>query len=76
MLRIPEGFAHGFMALEDDTAMSYNITNSEWSKDHERGIIWNDKQIGIKWPVAEPIVSEKDRAHPSLESAEINFVYK
>ena len=76
MLWIPEGFAHGFLALEDDTVMSYNITGSEWSKDHERGIVWNDKKLGIKWPVPDPVVSEKDSMHPTFEKAEINFVYR
>ena len=49
MLWIPEGFAHGFIALEDDTRVLYNFT-SEYSKDSGRGILWSDSRIGIDWP--------------------------
>lgn len=57
---IPEGFAHGFMSLEDDTIVKYKTT-SLWSKKHERSILWNDKNINIKWPkINKFIVSKKD----------------
>lgn len=76
MIWIPEGFAAGMMALEDDSRLAYNTTN-EYSKPHERGIRWNDPAIGIKWPMEiVPLISEKDNAHPLLAEAEINFVYK
>ena len=58
MLWIPPGFAHGFVALEDSHII-YKTTN-EYSHEHERGIIWNDPEIRIEWPVSEPIVSARD----------------
>ncbi len=56
---IPEGFAHGFMSLEDNTLFAYKCTNV-WNKESERGIVWNDKELSIPWPEGEKIVSEKD----------------
>lgn len=60
MLWIPPGFAHGFQALEDSHVI-YKTT-SEYSVKHERGILWNDPEIGIEWPLENPIVSLKDAA--------------
>jgi len=72
MLYLPPGFAHGFLALEDDTHVYYKCTGT-YSKDDERAIIWDDPDIGIKWPVVEAggevILSEKDRTHPRLKDA-------
>lgn len=65
-LWIPPGFAHGFVALEDDTIFAYKCTNV-YSREHDRGVLWNDPVIGIDWGVAEPIVSEKDKQHPLLK---------
>ena len=57
---IPEGFAHGFMSLEDDTIVKYKTTRF-WSKKHERSILWNDKNINIKWPkINKFVISKKD----------------
>ncbi|MEK7499192.1 MAG: dTDP-4-dehydrorhamnose 3,5-epimerase, partial [Patescibacteria group bacterium] len=58
MLYIPPGFAHGFCALEEDSELVYYCTE-EYSKEHERGIVWNDPAIGIEWPVNSPIISER-----------------
>jgi dTDP-4-dehydrorhamnose 3,5-epimerase len=66
MIYIPEGFAHGFMALEDNTKLTYNCT-AEYSPEHEGGLVWNDPAIGIKWPIAELIVIERDAQFPTLE---------
>jgi dTDP-4-dehydrorhamnose 3,5-epimerase len=63
MLMVPEGFAHGFAALED-TLFYYKCTNL-YNKASESGIVWNDPDLKIKWPVASPIVSEKDIALPT-----------
>lgn len=57
---IPEGFAHGFLTLEDDTLFQYKCTNV-YSKEHDRGILWSDPALGIDWKVENPIVSEKDQ---------------
>lgn len=58
MAFIPEGFAHGFVALED-SIFSYKCTNV-YNKASETGIIWNDPDLNINWGVTDPIVSEKD----------------
>lgn len=65
-LWIPEGFAHGFLTLSSRVQFAYKATNY-YSPGHERSIIWNDKDIGIKWPnCKELILSEKDRSASSL----------
>ncbi len=69
MLWIPPGFAHGFLALEDDTNVLYKTTK-EYSREHERGIIWNDPRIGIRWPMKPTGISEKDADFPDLDHAE------
>lgn len=74
MLWIPPGFAHSFLSLEDNTNVLYKSTN-EYNKESERGILWNDPEINIKWPVSNPILSEKDKKHPLLKEADINFNY-
>ena len=56
---IPEGFAHGFKVLEDDTIFSYKCTNT-YSKAHEGCILWNDKDLNIDWEVQDPLISDKD----------------
>jgi dTDP-4-dehydrorhamnose 3,5-epimerase len=58
-LWIPEGFAHGFVSLEDDTVVVNRCTN-EYDQALEGGLLWNDKELGINWPVNEPLLSEKD----------------
>jgi len=65
-LYIPAGFAHGFLALENDTYVSYKAS-APYSPEHERGIRWNDPDIGIVWPIASPEVSEKDAALPFID---------
>ena len=59
------GFAHGFVALEDETLVTYLMTG-EYSPQHDAGVRWNDPDIGVEWPVTDPIVSEKDRNLPHL----------
>ena len=68
MLFIPRGFAHGFLSLEDDTEVEYLVDN-EYSKESERGVVWNDQRIGVKWPLKDPILSEKDAKWPTIEDA-------
>ena len=59
-LYIPEGFAHGFCSLADNSLIHYKVTNYRNSK-LEKGILWNDKNINIKWPVKNPVISSKDK---------------
>lgn len=58
-LWIPPGFAHGFVALENDTIFSYKCSNY-YSPQHEKTILWNDKTLAIDWKVTKPIISLKD----------------
>jgi len=74
LLYIPEGFAHGFLVLSDQADVLYKV-NSEYSSENERGIIWNDPKVGIKWPIDKPSVSKKDQELPFYENIDNNFVY-
>jgi dTDP-4-dehydrorhamnose 3,5-epimerase len=65
---IPENFAHGFCVLSDSAEFLYKCTDFYVPGD-EAGLIWNDSQIGIKWPISEPILSAKDADLPSLEDS-------
>jgi dTDP-4-dehydrorhamnose 3,5-epimerase len=60
---IPEGFAHGFIALEDDTVFQYKCTNI-YHKESEESIRWNDPDLNIAWSISNPILSEKDATAP------------
>jgi dTDP-4-dehydrorhamnose 3,5-epimerase len=73
MLYVPVGFAHGFCVLSDEADVLYKVTE-EYAREEERGIIWNDPDIGIKWPVEEPILSKKDGELPGLRDADNNFL--
>jgi dTDP-4-dehydrorhamnose 3,5-epimerase len=62
----PAGFARGFAALEDGTDVQYKCTGT-YDARHESGIRWDDARVGIRWPVKEPILSEKDRTAQSFD---------
>ena len=75
MFWIPTGFAHGFLSLKEKSEVIYKASGN-YSKEHERSIIWNDPTINIKWPLQiinneEPNLSEKDSNAPSLNNADI-----
>ena len=72
MLWIPPGFAHGFLALQDETDFLYKCTDY-FSPGEERAIAWNDPDIAIDWPLdgLDPIVSDRDRNAPRLAEAEV-----
>lgn len=68
MLYVPGGFAHGFQCLTDNCEVFYQMSEF-YSPDLARGIRWNDPQVGIRWPITNPILSEKDRELPPLTEA-------
>ena len=68
MLYVPEGFAHGFITLEDNTEIFYQITQF-YTPGTERGYRWNDPAFAIQWPLAPIMISEKDQAYPLMEDA-------
>lgn len=74
LLYAPEGFAHGFCVLSDQADVLYKVS-SEYSPDYERGILWNDPDLNIKWPEDKPIVIKKDLQLPMLKNADNDFVY-
>lgn len=74
MLYIPEGFAHGFLVTSDTADVLYKCT-AEYSPEYDRGILWSDKDIGITWPITDPLLSGKDSELPLLKEADINFLY-
>jgi dTDP-4-dehydrorhamnose 3,5-epimerase len=67
MLYIPEGFAHGFQTLEDDTEVFYQMSQS-YSAAHARGVRWNDPAFGIEWPAGERSIIDRDREYPDFVS--------
>ena len=66
-LFIPEGMAHGFLTLKDDTIFSYKCSNY-YDKSSEDGIIWNDGNLKIDWKIKNPLVSEKDQLAQNFTS--------
>ena len=69
MLWVPPGFAHGFLALEDDTRVIYKVTDY-WAPDCEHAIRWNDPDLAIDWPVTTPLLNDKDAGAPELANVE------
>ncbi|NTV83609.1 MAG: dTDP-4-dehydrorhamnose 3,5-epimerase [Bacteroidales bacterium] len=72
MLWIPEGFAHGFLTLEDQTIFQYKCTNY-YNKESEQGIIWNDPDLKIDWGIENPVVSEKDLKGLAFKDIKTHF---
>jgi len=69
-LYIPEGFAHGFQTLEDNTEVFYQMFEF-YSPEHAAGVRWDDPAFGIPWPLPDPIISEKDRSYPLYHRQQI-----
>lgn len=69
MFYIPPGFAHGFLALENDTLLRYKCS-AEYNGASERGVRYDDPNISISWPVASPLLSERDAMLPALSALE------
>ena len=73
-LWVPVGFAHGFVALEEDTYVWYKCTGVH-APDAERALNYKDPDVSIEWPIEPSIVSKKDAVAPALGEAEYDFVY-
>jgi dTDP-4-dehydrorhamnose 3,5-epimerase len=63
---VPEGFAHGFLTLEDNTEVFYQISRA-YSPGYAAGVRWNDAAFGIEWPESPRILSERDRTYPDFK---------
>ena len=71
---IPEGFAHGFLVLSDEAVFNYKCTDF-YTPEYDGGVMWNDLDINIKWPLGEIeniLLSEKDKNHPSLKELDLS----
>ncbi|ABS68781.1 dTDP-4-dehydrorhamnose 3,5-epimerase [Xanthobacter versatilis] len=75
-LWIPPGFAHGFATLVPDSVIFYKVT-APYSAAHDRGLLWNDPEIGIDWPLktGQAVLSEKDKVQPRLADLPPSFAY-
>jgi dTDP-4-dehydrorhamnose 3,5-epimerase len=68
MLYIPEGFAHGFITMKDNSEIFYQMSEF-YSPQHAAGFRWNDPSFGIQWPTEIQVISERDRTYPDFETA-------
>jgi dTDP-4-dehydrorhamnose 3,5-epimerase len=71
---VPEGFAHGFLVLSDEAVFNYKCTDF-YSSEYEGGVMWDDPDINIKWPLDEMeniLLSEKDKVQPNLKDLDLN----
>ncbi|HAB99312.1 MAG TPA: dTDP-4-dehydrorhamnose 3,5-epimerase, partial [Parachlamydiales bacterium] len=68
-LFVPDGFAHGFCVLSESALVQYKVSEV-YNPSQEKSIRWNDPAIGIDWPCSQPILSERDRMSPFLNSLE------
>ena len=74
MVFIPQGFAHGFLVLSDIAEFQYKCSNF-YNKESEGGILWNDREISIDWPIMDYILSDKDKLWSSLAEIKNNTVF-
>jgi dTDP-4-dehydrorhamnose 3,5-epimerase len=73
MFMLPRGFAHGFYVMSETAIFEYQV-DDVYDPGYEGGIMWNDPEIGIEWPLdGQPELSAKDKIHPSLKEAKIEF---
>jgi dTDP-4-dehydrorhamnose 3,5-epimerase len=74
LLYVPPGFAHGFCVLSEQADVIYKVT-AEFAPELDRGILWNDPDIGVRWPITDAIISPKDAQLPRLREADNQFVF-
>ena len=70
MLYVPGGFAHGFCVTSDEAEISY-MTTAEYAPELEAGVIWNDPELRIEWPLKDPQLSSRDQAWPTFREADL-----
>lgn len=75
MIYVPPGFAHGFSVVSESATVAYSVTK-EYSKEHERTILWNDSNINIAWAVGKPVISEKDKQGITIDQLTKNSSVK
>ena len=75
MMYVPPGFAHGFVVLTDIADFIYKCTDY-YHPESEQGILWNDPEIGIQWPITDVQLSDKDRANPQLSAQAVERLPK
>ena len=73
-LYVPPGMAHGFAVLEEHTLFQYKCSQY-YHRESEGGLLWNDPDIGIEWPLSDPVISEKDLQQPPFVAFESPFIY-
>jgi dTDP-4-dehydrorhamnose 3,5-epimerase len=73
-LYVPEGIAHGFQCLEDDSRVFYQMSQT-YHPDLARGIRWNDPSVGISWPLADALLSERDQSLPLLKQLSTQLIF-
>lgn len=69
MMYVPQGFAHGFISLTDDSEIIYLVSNF-YDSSHERNLKWNDLDVAIEWPIPPTVISERDGKAPLLVELE------
>ena len=75
---VPEGFAHGFLVVSDEAVFNYKCTDF-YSPEHDGGVLWNDPDIGIEWPlegIENILLSEKDKKQKKFKELDLPFEYK
>jgi dTDP-4-dehydrorhamnose 3,5-epimerase len=75
LLYLPPGLAHGYCVLSETADLAYKVT-AEFDAELDSGIRWDDPQIGVDWPIREPILSEKDRTQPTLAELDSPFLFQ
>jgi dTDP-4-dehydrorhamnose 3,5-epimerase len=75
LLYLPPGLAHGYAVLSPEADLAYKVT-AEYDPELDTGILWNDPEVGVEWPLDDPLLSEKDRALPPLGEFESPFTFR
>jgi len=74
-LFIPKGFAHAYLTMAENTEFQYKV-DAYYDPQRDKGLLWNDPDIGVKWPPVTPVLSEKDRSLPRLRDFDSPFEFK